>query len=251
MLLIPAIDLQNGRCVRLRQGDFEKNVTVYNDDPVEQAVHWADLGAERLHVVDLDGAKSGKSVNAPVIRRILEEVGDTMEIEVGGGIRSLDQIESYLDAGASYVVIGTAALKFPGFLRDACLAFDGQVIAALDAKDGVVATNGWLKSSGQKVTNVAKHFEDYGVVAFLYTDISRDGMLTGVNAEATAELARSVSVPVLASGGVHNLDDIRAILAVEQDGVSGVVLGRSLYEGTLNFEDALDLVDASAEDKAP
>ena len=242
MLLIPAIDLRKGRCVRLRQGDLENNITVYNEDAVDQACQWADLGAERIHIVDLDGAKTGKPVNAPLIREMIEEIGEDAEIEVGGGIRTLDQIEAYLDAGVRYAVIGTAAVKTPGFLKEACAVFTDSIIVALDAKDGIVATDGWVKSTGHDVIDLAKRFEDYGVSAFLYTDITRDGMLSGVNVEATAALARAVSVPVIASGGMHTLEDVRALLKVEGDGVMGAVLGRSLYEGTIDFAEAQKLV---------
>ena len=172
MLLIPAIDLQQGRCVRLRQGDLQNNVTVYNEDAVDQAAQWADMGAERIHIVDLDGARTGKPVNARLIGEMIEEIGGDAEIELGGGIRTLDQIEKYVDAGVDYVVIGTAAVKQPGFLREACSVFPGQIIAALDAKDGIVATDGWVKSTGHDVIDLARRFEDYGVEAFLYTDIS-------------------------------------------------------------------------------
>ncbi len=245
MLLIPAIDIKNGQCVRLQQGDLNNNITVYSTDPVAVARQWADMGAERLHIVDLDGAQSGKPTNIALIRDIVAEVSDVMPIELGGGLRTLEQLESYVDAGVEYCVIGTAAIKRPGFLHDACSNFGGQIIVALDAKDGKVATDGWQAVSGNAVIDLAKKFEDYGVEAFLYTDISRDGMLTGCNVEATAELARAVSVPVIASGGIRDLDDIRALLAVEDDGVMGAVLGRSLYEGTLKFEQALELVDAA------
>lgn len=242
MLLIPAIDLQKGRCVRLRQGDLENNVTVYNEDAVDQACQWADLGAQRIHIVDLDGAKTGKPVNAPLIREMIEEIGEDADIEVGGGIRSLDQIEAYLDAGVRYVVIGTAAVKTPGFLKEACSIFADNIIVALDAKNGIVATDGWVKSTGHDAVDLAKRFQDYGVSAFLYTDISRDGMLSGVNVEATAALARAVQVPVIASGGMHTLEDVKALLEVEGDGVMGAVLGRSLYEGTIDFAQAQKLV---------
>ncbi len=243
MLLIPAIDIKNGRCVRLRQGDLENNITVYSDDPVAVARQWADLGAERLHIVDLDGAATGKPVNAALIRRMVDEVSGEMDVELGGGLRSLEQVERYIDAGISYAVIGTAALKRPGFLHDACSNFGGQIIVALDARDGFVATDGWQTTTDVRAVEIARKFEDYGVEAFLYTDIARDGMLTGCNVEATAELARAVSVPVIASGGVRDLDDIRRLLAVEADGVTGAILGRSLYEGTLNFEEALALTE--------
>ena len=245
MLLSPAIDIKNGRCVRLRQGDLENNITVYSDDPVAVARQWADLGAERLHIVDLDGAATGRPVNAALIRDMVNEVSGEMEVELGGGLRSLEQVERYIDAGVSYAVIGTAALKRPGFLHEACSNFGGQIIVALDARDGLVATDGWQNTTAIKAVDIARKFESYGVEAFLYTDIARDGMLTGCNVEATAELARAVSVPVIASGGVRDIEDIRRILAVEKDGVCGAILGRSLYEGTLRFEDALALVEAA------
>ena len=245
MLLIPAIDIKNGRCVRLRQGDLENNITVYSDDPVAVARQWADLGAERLHIVDLDGAATGRPVNAALIRDMVNEVSGEMEVELGGGLRSLEQVERYIDAGVSYAVIGTAALKRPGFLHESCSNFGGQIIVALDARDGLVATDGWQNTTAIKAVDIARKFESYGVEAFLYTDIARDGMLTGCNVEATAELARAVSVPVIASGGVRDIEDIRRILAVEKDGVCGAILGRSLYEGTLRFEDALALVEAA------
>ena len=209
------------------------------------ARQWADLGAERLHIVDLDGAATGRPVNAALIRDMVNEVSGEMEVELGGGLRSLEQVERYIDAGVSYAVIGTAALKRPGFLHEACSNFGGQIIVALDARDGLVATDGWQNTTAIKAVDIARKFESYGVEAFLYTDIARDGMLTGCNVEATAELARAVSVPVIASGGVRDIEDIRRILAVEKDGVCGAILGRSLYEGTLRFEDALALVEAA------
>lgn len=243
MLLIPAIDIKDGRCVRLRQGDLHNNVTVYSEDPVAIARQWADMGAERLHIVDLDGAQSGKPTNVALIRAMVEEVRDEMQIELGGGIRTLEQLEAFIDAGVDYAVIGTAAIKRPGFLHDACSNFGGQIIVALDAKDGKVATDGWQAVSSNHVIDLAKKFEDYGIEAFLYTDIARDGMLSGCNVEATEALARAVNVPVIASGGVRDLDDIRRLLQVEDSGVMGAILGRSLYEGTLNFEEALALVE--------
>lgn len=242
MLLIPAIDLKDGRCVRLRQGDMSA-ATIYSDDPVAMARQWVEQGARRLHLVDLNGATSGKPVNETVIRKIIAAVGDEVPVQLGGGLRDLDLIERYIDDGVRYVVIGTAAVKNPGFLQDACSAFGGHVIVALDAKGGKVATDGWSKLTGHDVLDLAKKYEDYGVDAILYTDIGRDGMLSGVNIEATVELARAVNIPVMASGGVANLTDIEKLMAVESEGVEAVVLGRSLYEGTLDFKAAQKMVD--------
>jgi len=241
MLLIPAIDLKDGKCVRLRQGDLN-DATIFSDDPVEVAARWADLGAKRLHLVDLNGAVAGKPLNESVIKAILAEIGDDLSVQIGGGIRDLDTIERYLDAGISYVIIGTAAVKSPGFLQDACVAFPGNIIVGLDARDGKVATDGWSKLTKHNVADLAKKFEDYGCEGIIYTDIGRDGMLTGVNIEATVALAQHVRIPVIASGGVTNMSDIDALLAVEDQGVEGAILGRSIYEGTLDFKAALDRV---------
>lgn len=242
MLLIPAIDLKDGQCVRLRQGDMD-DATVFSQDPVEMAERWADLGARRLHLVDLNGAVDGKPRNEAVIREILEAMGDDVPVQIGGGIRDLDTIERYLDAGISYVIIGTAAVKNPGFLQDACGAFPGNIIVGLDAKDGRVATDGWSKLTKHSVTDLAKKFEDYGCEAIIYTDIGRDGMLTGVNIEATVKLAQHVRIPVIASGGITDIRDIERLCAVEPDGVEGAILGRSIYEGTLDFEQAQQRAD--------
>jgi phosphoribosylformimino-5-aminoimidazole carboxamide ribotide isomerase len=242
MLLIPAIDIKDGRCVRLRQGNMDADVTVFSDDPVAMARHWVAQGAQRLHIVDLNGARSGKPVNEPVIRKMVAEVGEDIEIQLGGGMRDLDLIERYIDDGVRFVVIGTAAVKNPGFLHDACSAFGGHVIVALDAKGGKVATDGWSKLTGHDVVDLGRKFEGYGVEAILYTDIGRDGMLTGVNVEATVELARAVKVPVYASGGIAGIADIEALLKAEEFGVEGAILGRSLYEGTLDFQAAQALV---------
>jgi phosphoribosylformimino-5-aminoimidazole carboxamide ribotide isomerase len=250
MLLIPAIDLKDGHCVRLRQGDMD-DVTVFSDDPVQMALKWVNLGAKRLHLVDLNGARSGKPVNEDAIRRIVDAVGNDVDIQLGGGLRDLDTIERYIDDGVRYVVIGTAAVKNPGFLKDACSAFGGHVIVALDAKDGKVATDGWSKLTGHDVIDLAKKFEDYGVDAILYTDIGRDGMLMGVNVEATVALARAVTIPVLASGGIAGIDDIRQLCSVRRDGVAGAILGRALYEGQLDFVEAVACVaDADASESS-
>lgn len=239
MLLIPAIDIKDGRCVRLRQGDME-TATVFSEDPVAMARHWVELGAHRLHVVDLNGARSGRPVNESAIRRIIDAVGDQVAVQLGGGLRDLDTIERYIDGGIGFVVIGTAAVKNPGFLHDACSAFGGHVIVALDARDGKVATDGWSKLTGHDVVDLAVKFEDYGVEAILYTDIGRDGMLTGVNLEATVALARAVNIPVIASGGVATMEDIERLCQVESEGIEAAVLGRCLYEGTLDFRAALE-----------
>jgi phosphoribosylformimino-5-aminoimidazole carboxamide ribotide isomerase len=246
MLLIPAIDLKDGKCVRLRQGDMT-DVTVFSEDPVAMARHWAAQGARRLHLVDLNGARSGRPLNEGVIRRIIKAVGDSIPVQLGGGIRDLDTIERYIDDGVAFVVIGTAAVKSPGFLQDACTAFGGHVIVSLDAKDGKVATDGWSKLTGHDVIDLAKKFEDYGVDAILYTDIGRDGMMSGVNLEATVELARAVKVPVIASGGVASMVDIERLCAVEAEGVEAAILGRSLYEGALDFKAAQSRADELAE----
>ncbi|MDR1062960.1 MAG: 1-(5-phosphoribosyl)-5-[(5-phosphoribosylamino)methylideneamino]imidazole-4-carboxamide isomerase [Azoarcus sp.] len=234
MLLIPAIDLKDGHCVRLRQGEMN-DATVFSEVPADMARHWLDQGARRLHLVDLNGAFAGKPVNGKAIRAIVGEVGDDIPVQLGGGIRDLDTIERYLDEGIAYVIIGTAAVKNPGLLRDACVAFPGHIIVGLDARDGKVAVDGWSKVTGHDVVDLAKKFEDYGVEAVIYTDIGRDGMLTGVNIEATVRLARALRIPVIASGGVASLADIEALCAIEDEGVSAAITGRAIYEGTLDF----------------
>ncbi len=242
MLLIPAIDLKDGQCVRLKQGVMT-DATVFSDDPVKVAVHWRDQGARRLHLVDLNGAFAGKPKNLAVIRDILGAVGDDIPVQLGGGIRDLDTIEKYFDLGLKYVIIGTAAVKNPGFLHDACDAFPGQVIVGLDAKDGMVAIDGWAKVTTHNVIDLAKRFEDYGVNSVIYTDIGRDGMMNGVNIEATVKLAQALSVPVIASGGLTNLDDVRNLCAVESEGIEGAITGRAIYEGSIDFAAAQTLAD--------
>ena len=234
MLLIPAIDLKDGKCVRLKQGDMNDSTT-FGDDPSVIARRWLDAGGRRLHLVDLNGAFAGKPVNAGAIKSILAEVGGRIPVQLGGGIRDLDTIERYLDAGISYVIIGTAAVKNPGLLRDACAAFPGHIIVGLDARDGKVATDGWSKLTGHEVVDLAKKFEDYGVESVIYTDIGRDGMLSGINIEATVRLAQALKIPVIASGGLSNIADIEALCAVEKEGVEGVICGRSIYTGDLDF----------------
>ena len=237
MLLIPAIDLKDGHCVRLKQGDMT-DATVFSEDPVAMARHWLAAGARRLHLVDLNGAVAGKPKNEAVIKKIVAAVGEDVPIQLGGGLRDLDTIERYLDDGVSYVIIGTAAVKNPGFLHDACVAFPGHIIVALDAKDGKVATDGWSKMTGHDVVDLAKKFEDYGVEAVLYTDIGRDGMLNGVNVEATVKLAQALRIPVIASGGIADLKDIDRLCAVEDEGIMGAITGRAIYEGKLDFRKA-------------
>ncbi|HHB12922.1 MAG TPA: 1-(5-phosphoribosyl)-5-[(5-phosphoribosylamino)methylideneamino]imidazole-4-carboxamide isomerase [Chromatiales bacterium] len=245
MLLIPAIDLKDGRCVRLRQGDME-DVTVFSDDPVETASRWVEAGARRLHLVDLDGAKRGEPVNAEVIHRIAERHPD-LPIQVGGGIRDADTVQTYLDAGVQYVIIGTKAVSAPHFVNDLCLEFPGHIIVGLDARGGKVATEGWSKLSHHDVVDLARRFEDDGVAAIVYTDISRDGMMQGVNVEATVRLAQAVRVPVIASGGVSTMADVEALCAVEEEGIEAAIVGRALYEGTLDLAEAQAFADRYAE----
>jgi phosphoribosylformimino-5-aminoimidazole carboxamide ribotide isomerase len=242
MLLIPAIDLKDGQCVRLKQGDMDQS-TVFGEDPAAMARNWVNKGARRVHLVDLNGAFAGKPKNEAAIRAILKEVGNEVDVQLGGGIRDLDTIERYLDAGLQFVIIGTAAVKNPGFLQDACTAFPGHIIVGLDAKDGKVATDGWSKLTGHEVVDLGKKFEDYGVESIIYTDIGRDGMLSGINIDATVKLAQSLSIPVIASGGLSNLEDIRRLCAVEEEGVEGVICGRSIYTGDLDFEAGQRLAD--------
>ncbi|MFA6014030.1 MAG: 1-(5-phosphoribosyl)-5-[(5-phosphoribosylamino)methylideneamino]imidazole-4-carboxamide isomerase [Gallionellaceae bacterium] len=242
MLIIPAIDLKDGHCVRLRQGLME-DATVFSEDPAAMAKHWLAQGAKRLHLVDLNGAFAGKPENEAAVRSIIDAVGLDVPIQLGGGIRDLETIERYLDIGVTYIIIGTAAVKVPGFLHEACDAFPGHIMVGLDAKGGKVAVNGWSKLTGHDVCDLAKRFEDYGVEAIIYTDIGRDGMLTGVNIEATVELARPLHVPIIASGGITNLDDVRKLCAVQQEGITGAITGRAIYEGSLNFREAQALAD--------
>ncbi|MFA4913744.1 MAG: 1-(5-phosphoribosyl)-5-[(5-phosphoribosylamino)methylideneamino]imidazole-4-carboxamide isomerase [Burkholderiaceae bacterium] len=237
MLLIPAIDLKDGRCVRLRQGDLD-DATVFSEDPAAMATTWLERGARRLHLVDLNGAVAGVPKNEAQIRAIVNAVGEDIPVQIGGGIRDLDTIERYLDNGISYVIIGTAAVKNPGFLHDACGAFPGKIIVGLDARDGKVATDGWSKLTRHDVLDLARKFEDYGCEGIIYTDIGRDGMLSGVNVESTVRLAQHVRIPVFASGGIAGMADIEALCAVAEEGIEGAILGRSIYEGTLDFEKA-------------
>jgi phosphoribosylformimino-5-aminoimidazole carboxamide ribotide isomerase len=234
MLIIPAIDIKDGHCVRLEQGDMQR-ATTFSENPSETARRWKALGCQRLHVVDLNGAFAGKPKNESAIKEIISVMGEDVPVQLGGGIRDLDTIERYLDDGVTYIVIGTAAVKNPGFLHEACDAFPGHIIVALDAKDGKVATDGWSKLSGHDVIDLAQRFQDYGVEAVLYTDIGRDGMMTGVNIDATVKLAQALTVPVIASGGLNDLADVKKLKAVEAEGIMGVITGRAIYEGRLDF----------------
>ena len=241
MLLIPAIDLKDGKCVRLKQGRMEDD-TVFSDDPVAMARRWVDAGARRLHLVDLNGAFEGKPMNAGIVHEIVEAFPD-VPVQIGGGIRDEETIQTYLDVGARYVIIGTKAVNAPHFVSDICMAFPGHIIIGLDAKDGKVAIDGWSKLSHHDVIDMAKHFEHDGVEAIVYTDISRDGMMKGVNIEATVKLAQAINIPVIASGGITNLDDIRALCTVEDEGIMGAITGRAIYEGTLDFVEGQKLSD--------
>ncbi len=247
MLLIPAIDLKDGKCVRLRQGRMD-DATVFSDDPVAMAGQWVEAGARRLHIVDLNGAFEGKPVNAEVVKAIAEAYPD-LPIQLGGGIRDEDTVQAYLDAGVQYVIIGTKAVSAPHFVNDLCLEFPGHIIVGLDAKDGKVAIDGWSKLSRHDVIDMAKRFEDDGVEAIIYTDIGRDGMMSGVNVDATVKLAQAIHIPVIASGGITNLDDIRALCDVADEGIMGAITGRAIYEGTLDFAEGQKLADELTRDE--
>ena len=242
MLIIPAIDLKDGQCVRLRQGRMD-DATVYGDDPLAMASHWREQGCRRLHLVDLNGAFAGNPVNGDAVRAIARAHAD-LPIQIGGGIRSLETIEYYLDAGVTYCIIGTQAVRDPAFVRAACEKFPGHIIVGLDAKDGRVATEGWADVSAVEATDLARRFANDGVSAIVYTDISRDGMLQGVNWEATLAVAAAGSIPVIASGGVTNLDDVRQLAGMRNQGIMGAITGRAIYEGALDLQAAQALLDA-------
>lgn len=243
MLVIPAIDIKEGKCVRLRQGDMDQS-TVFSDSPVDMADKWIELGARRIHIVDLDGAFAGKPVNADIVHQISERHPD-VTIQIGGGIRDEQTIEAYLDAGVQYVIIGTRAVNEPHFISDIAIEYPRHIIVGLDAKDGKVAIDGWSKLSKHDVIDLAQHFEEDGVHAIIYTDISRDGMMQGVNLESTQKLAEEIRIPVIASGGVTNMDDIKRLKAIEESGVQGVITGRAIYEGTLDFVEAQAYLDST------
>ena len=249
MLIIPAIDLKDGHCVRLKQGSMA-DATVFSDDPGAMARHWVSKGARRLHLVDLNGAFAGKPKNEEAVKAVVKAIGGDIPVQLGGGIRDLDTVERYLDDGIAYIILGTAAVKTPGFLHDACYAFPGHIMVGLDAKDGKIAVDGWSKVTGHDVLDLAKKFQDLGVEAIIYTDIGRDGMMSGVNVKATVDLARELSVPVIASGGITDLKDIKALCDAEGEGISGAITGRAIYEGTLDFAAAQKLADKMAGENA-
>ena len=243
MLLIPAIDLKDGNCVRLKQGLMEQ-ATVFSNQPAEMATHWLKQGARRLHLVDLDGAFAGEPKNFGAIQAILAAVSAEIPVQLGGGIRDLATIEKYLSLGLQDVIIGTAAVKNPAFVREACKEFAGHIIVGLDAKDGMVAIDGWATVTEHHVIDLSKQFEDDGVNSIIYTDIGRDGMMSGVNVEATQKLAEAVSIPIIASGGLTDLDDVRALCAAASSGIAGAITGRAIYEGSIDFAQAQQLADS-------
>jgi phosphoribosylformimino-5-aminoimidazole carboxamide ribotide isomerase len=249
MLLIPAIDLKDGRCVRLRQGRMEDE-TVFGDDPVEVARRWVDAGARRLHMVDLNGAFAGKPVNAAAVKAVAEAVPD-LPIQVGGGIRDEETVQAYLDAGVQFVIIGTKAVSAPHFVNDLCVEFPGHIIVGLDAREGKVAIDGWSKLSHHSVFDMAQRFEQDGVEAIVFTDIGRDGMMSGVNIESTVALAREITIPVIASGGITSIEDIRALCEVADEGIIGAITGRAIYEGTLDLAAAQKLADELTAHQGP
>ena len=246
MLIIPAIDLKDGLCVRLRQGDMEET-TVFSDAPAEVACQWAQEGARRLHVVDLNGAFAGEPINGDVVKDITTNYPG-LPIQIGGGIRDMQTIERYIDIGVSWVIIGTQAVKEPEFVTEACKVFPNNIIVGLDAKNGYVATEGWAEVSDIKAAELAKRFEQDGVTSIIYTDIARDGMMQGVNVDETVAMAQASSIPIIASGGITNMDDIRSLLEVADAGIIGAITGRAIYEGTLDLETAQNFCDAPEED---
>ncbi len=236
MIIIPAIDIKNGRCVRLRQGEMSKE-TVYSESPLDMAGHWVECGAERLHLVDLDGAVEGRPVNRELVEDIVGSF--SVPVQLGGGIRDMKTVESYLSAGVRWVILGTVAYKNPAFAALACERFPGQVILGIDARDNRVAVEGWMEETSMTASEMARQFESAGLAAIVYTDIRRDGMSTGPNVEATRALARSVSAGIIASGGISGLRDVLNLLPLAEDGVIGMITGRALYEGSLDLKKAI------------
>jgi phosphoribosylformimino-5-aminoimidazole carboxamide ribotide isomerase len=239
MLIIPAIDLKEGKCVRLEQGLMDR-ATVYSDDPATTAKHWEAQGAELLHVVDLNGAFAGVPKNLEAIKAIRAAI--KIQIEVGGGIRDMATIRTLVSIGIDRIILGTAAIENPAFVQEACAVFPGKIIVGIDAKDGMVAIKGWAEVTAVKAVDLALRMQEYGVIAIIYTDIKRDGMLTGPNIEATKALAKALHIPVIASGGVHTMKDIEDLLAVRYSGVSGVITGKAIYSGSLDLKEAIMFV---------
>ena len=239
MVVIPAIDIKNGRCVRLKQGKMSKE-TVYSEVPEDIAVRWYNEGAERLHIVDLDGAVERRPVNRGIVKKIVDAV--PIPIQLGGGIRDLQTIKSYIDLGVEHIILGTAAFKDPGFITSACAKFSGRVILGIDANEGRVAIEGWTQETDISPIEMARRYDSLDISAIIYTDIKRDGMCTGPNIEAARNLAESISVPVIVSGGVSGIDDVERVLSLERYGVTGMIIGRALYEGTLSLADAIKIV---------
>jgi phosphoribosylformimino-5-aminoimidazole carboxamide ribotide isomerase len=242
MIVIPAIDLKNGQCVRLEQGLMDKD-TVYSDDPAAMARHWQEEGGELLHLVDLDGAFAGVPKNRAAIQAIVAAVD--IPTELGGGVRDLETIEAYLELGIDRVILGTVAKENPALVAEACRRFPGRIVVGIDARDGLVAVRGWAELTTKKAVDLAQELEGFGVAAIIYTDIARDGMMQGPNLDATAALAKAISIPVIASGGVSSLDDIRNLLQIEAAGVAGVITGKAIYNGSLNLREAVELTKRS------
>lgn len=236
MLVIPAIDIKDGRCVRLRQGQLNRE-TVFSEIPEEIAVKWVELGAERLHLIDLNGAVEGRPVNKKTVKRIIDSI--PVSVEVGGGIRDEATIEAYIEMGAQYVILGTTAYKDPDFVEQMCKMFPGKIIVGIDAKNDRVAVEGWSEYADSTAVYAAKRFEGIGVCALIYTDIQRDGMCTGPNLEATRTVARAVSIPIIASGGISSIGDVERLLPLSKDGVIGMITGRALYDGSLDLQEAI------------
>jgi len=241
MLIIPAIDLKDGQCVRLRQGVME-DTTVFSDDPLEMATKWVGEGARRLHLVDLNGAFEGKPVNAECVNEITKAFPN-LPVQIGGGIRDIKIANTYIEAGVSYLIIGTMAVTHPEFISELCREFPGRIIVGLDANNGLVATDGWAKQTDINVVELSKKYEQDGVSSIIYTDIARDGMMQGVNVKATADLAKETTIPIIASGGITNLDDIAALIKNAHHGIIGAITGRAIYEGMLDFNDAQTMSD--------
>ncbi|HIE42960.1 MAG TPA: 1-(5-phosphoribosyl)-5-[(5-phosphoribosylamino)methylideneamino]imidazole-4-carboxamide isomerase [Nitrospinaceae bacterium] len=242
MKIIPAVDIKDGRCVRLSQGKINQE-TIYSNDPVSMANHWDEEGAQLIHIVDLDGAFQGSPVNSKIVKDII--YGSSVDIQIGGGIRNLETIETYVNAGAYRVILGTVAQKEPEFVEEACRRFPGKIIVGIDAKNGLVAVKGWVEVSEQKAIDLAQKMKKYGIAGFIFTDISRDGMLQGPNLESIQSFAESTQLPVIASGGVSNLEDIKNLAKLESYGVEGIIVGKALYDKVLSFKEARDTLHVS------